>query len=400
MIIKASCTNADCGLSLSIPVVEGGVLPTLDSHCKKCSSIVVVDSAVGNDEQQVSRKIPTAPSNSRAAHLIEYMKHFKNHPSKQTETSHFTGQFLSGFINRITPMFILVQLLDKLEQDGSPTELKHVIENWSLISQDIKEALIVKETTYSIRRGQRLSDGFPTSNPDKDGPMRIFLRNVLGCDFERLMKNRGYLQTLGIIEVIDSSTLSLTTKAEGILKLPDLVELVLNQNPIDNNGINWIPREVSGQIIDALFSIMPGERYWVLEILQSIRDGATDTYGWNSNQYAHEIVYSIAQGNTDDQNSRWIHVDGTPLFDHYYQRGLRFKADRSRKAKDKVKNPEEFAVYRLTNHINSNLGGLLGRAKELGLIFPIKVGREINFQLTEFGSKILEQYSTTMEEEQ
>ena len=53
MIINATCTNKDCGLSLSIPIIAGAVLPTLDSYCKKCSSIVVVDVDTKYSEQKV-----------------------------------------------------------------------------------------------------------------------------------------------------------------------------------------------------------------------------------------------------------------------------------------------------------------------------------------------------------
>ena len=46
----------------------------------------------------------------------------------------------------------------------------------------------------------------------------------------------------------------------------------------------------------------------------------------------------------------------------------------------------------MATNINSTLGGLLGRMKELGLIYPIRVGVVKNVQITPFGEKILSEY--------
>ena len=53
---------------------------------------------------------------------------------------------------------------------------------------------------------------------------------------------------------------------------------------------------------------------------------------------------------------------------------------------------EDFASNRMATNINSTLGGLLGRMKELGLIYPIRFGAIKNVQITPFGEKILSEY--------
>ena len=409
MIINATCTNKDCGLSLSIPIIAGAVLPTLDSYCKKCSSIVVVDVDPKYSEQKIvkneaSKKGEKHRTSSRSGttQKPKWMDSFENdYLSNTGNNNDEPNQFLSGFINRITPMISLVQMMGKSNAVNEPIHLDDLLADWSVFSQLTKEDLVDRETSLSIGRGQRLSDGFPTSDTAKQGPMKIFLRNVLGCDGRRMVGGTGCLQTTGIVELIDHKTIKLTAKATPIIEMPDLVEVIMGEEPMLISGeVRWIPTELSAQIIDILFSLMPGEKQWVFDILRTMQNDSTEHFGWDSNTYARDIVEDIMNGKQTIQGSRWVHHDGTPLFLHYYERGVRFKADRSRKPKHKVKNPEEFADYRLTNHINSNLGGLLGRLKELGLIYPIKVGRKINFQLTGFGSKILEEYSTEMEEEQ
>ena len=42
-------------------------------------------------------------------------------------------------------------------------------------------------------------------------------------------------------------------------------------------------------------------------------------------------------------------------------------------------------------HINSTLGGALGRMKELGLIYPQRIGLTKNFLISDLGKKILEE---------
>ena len=52
-----------------------------------------------------------------------------------------------------------------------------------------------------------------------------------------------------------------------------------------------------------------------------------------------------------------------------------------------------FAEERLRKNINAALGGLFGRLKELGLIYPIGIGITKNYALTEQGERFLEQFS-------
>ena len=82
----------------------------------------------------------------------------------------------------------------------------------------------------------------------------------------------------------------------------------------------------------------------------------------------------------------------------YLEKGYKFSLDKKRKAKKRVHNPELFAQERLLSHVNSTLGGLLSRLKELGLIHPLRVGRAKNFLLTEFGKRIITNHITDRSE--
>jgi hypothetical protein len=48
--------------------------------------------------------------------------------------------------------------------------------------------------------------------------------------------------------------------------------------------------------------------------------------------------------------------------------------------------------YKMRSHINGALSGALGRMKELGLIHPVRVGRNKNFKATDFGGEILDDH--------
>ena len=48
----------------------------------------------------------------------------------------------------------------------------------------------------------------------------------------------------------------------------------------------------------------------------------------------------------------------------------------------------DHSYNRLESHINGQLGGLLGRLKEMGVIYPVKFGRKKNFMATHRASWI------------
>jgi len=53
---------------------------------------------------------------------------------------------------------------------------------------------------------------------------------------------------------------------------------------------------------------------------------------------------------------------------------------------------KEVAHNRMVKNINSTLGGLLGRSKELGLIYPVRSGLVKNVRITKFGKERLAIY--------
>ena len=112
---------------------------------------------------------------------------------------------------------------------------------------------------------------------------------------------------------------------------------------------------------------MPDEYSWLIHILSEISDA--DSIGWDSNRYA-EI--SVQREIHDRGTPRWTYSDTTTMWQRYVDIGHKYKSDkkRNKKRKNPVTDPESFASDRLLKHINSTLGGLLGRMKEMGLIPP------------------------------
>ena len=65
----------------------------------------------------------------------------------------------------------------------------------------------------------------------------------------------------------------------------------------------------------------------------------------------------------------------------------RYLENAKRKGK---RNPEILAADKMETNINSTLGGIIGRMKELGIVRPVRSGSVKNLLITEFGSRIID----------
>ena len=398
--INLTCSENTCQHTLSLPIVTGGMLPALDPYCRKCDSIYIITSFEA-EVKSVSKTESTQTNSKFRIPKVQIsnveITRFENFTVAIGEGGH---NIFTGFVNRITPLFVLTQMIGDIQSNGS-ADLESVIVNWHKTSDSIRNHLRTHEDSLGAGRGERLSDGFPSADPLADGPMKISLRNALGTNGRYLLENRGWLQKLGLVERIDSTTLCLTELSQKVMDMPDLRKVLLEATPQVQGDqpplVVFIPEKVAEQILDLLAELMPDEFAFVIDILQQINqeDGVL---GWNSNNYAPMIVDQSLKGQF---HSRWMHHDGTtPLLEMYLNKGYKFKADKKRKGKSKIRDPEEFATNRLLKHVNSTLGGQLSRLKELGLIYPVRVGREKNFHLTDFGSRILAVHSQEQEAEE
>jgi len=262
-------------------------------------------------------------------------------------------------------------------------------------SSEIRDNLRRIEENLGIGRGQRLSDGFPSSNPEKLGPRNIALRNLFGTDGEKITAGSGLLQKIGVLKVsknIPNTFIVGEPGARLIGVLDEPVNIHLRSKGLAPTGIYgthpqlpvFFTADNAIGMLKAVFEMMPDEEAWAMHILRTIRDHAGKN-GWDSNVYASSMAALLLDGAGDQ--GRWRKSSGLSLAEHYIDLGKR----------KKEKSPRDFAKERLTNNINSALGGLFGRLKELGLIYPIADGPRKNVALTDVGASFIEEYEEVIQ---
>ncbi len=378
-----------CSTTLSFPLVEGSVLPSMDPVCRVCNGILLIDS-FSTTQKNHSNFVEVANSDMTSSISSKIITTDKN-------TSSGGREIFTGFVNRLTPIFVLAQLIVKEQGNDQKVSLESVINSWKNNSQKIREHLQLLEGELKIGRGERLSDGFPTNDLDREGPMQICLRNLLGTDGRYMLEGRGWLQIMGIVERVDANTLRIAEKASLIGEIPDLQTILFDVKPtiIGDHPklVVFIPKKEAKQLLAVISKLLPDEYSWMMHILEQIKDASELPEGWNSNKYAEIEMNACANG---QGHARWDHWNGETLYRHYMETGSK-RLMKNKTLKKKFNNPEEFAIDRLIKHINSTLGGLLSRLKEIGLIHPVRIGREKNFKITQFGLETLA--SQTSEQE-
>jgi len=363
----------------------GGMYPNVESICKKCENGLLLVREIQLKSAKISDNLSVS-NLTLTHHKVSTTKNMKIAPKEINEIikndSPGGNQILTSFHNRISTIVVLVQLMDEIANKDRVLNVSSLIEQFNSTSNEIKEHLKNVEEKLGVKRGEKLSDGYPEYNESNPGPMRIAHRNIIGTDGEHILFKRGVIQQMGLVEAISTTEFRLTEKADRFINLPCLKsELLQLQDPqlisLHPKLPNYFKEDTSVEILSILFDIMPDERDWATHILEIIAEETKlSENGWNSNHYAFNESTNCADGQC---HSRWSTHDGQTLFEKYKERAIR---QRKRSA-------ETHAADRLEKFINGSLGGLLSRMKELGLIIPVRIGNTKNFKITPLGKEVL-----------
>lgn len=377
--VTVKCTNVECMNTMVVPFVVDSVYPSIGAICAVCNGGMLVITKILTPGVQTNRAIK-----SQHPELAEELEIFE----QVIEDGHYLGgpNVLTAFQNRISPMIVILQLMKEHEDNEGKIHFQELRRLFIETSTDIFKHLNDEvESHMNVRRGQKLSDGFPPVS--KEVPLRIVMKNIIGIDEERIFLNRGLLQSLGLIKVIGRDHLQLTERTQVFTDLPNIHQYLTtrtNLGTVSSNPVlpEYYEEDLALSILDALFSVAEDQKAWALHILHKLsksEDEDSETYSWDSNTYAWEEVLRIESGKP---HPRWIHQSGIPLYEKYLEQGRRQGKDSS----------ENHASSRLEKHINGKLGSLLSLFKELGLVQPISVGNTKNYSITPRGMLLLKNY--------
>ena len=379
MLVGLQCNS--CQIEMTIPILIGGSYPNIDTLCSKCGNgfmlvnkITAEKGIVENNMMLTNDKYTIIDGQNR----LRVMANAKDNGGRN---------ILTAFHNRISTVVVIVQLMFEIE-DNKLVDLKQLIHEFNRTSSQLKYKLQHLEDYLGVKRGEKLSDGFPEYNEMHNGPMKIVHRNIIGTDGERILHGRGLLQEIGLVKAHDGiePSFELTEKAENFATLRPLKRYFDQLNEpelisIQPNLPKYIDDETSLIIADIIFQLMPDEKQWTLHILEMISQASKELeFGWDSNDYAASEAENCVNGHC---HARWTTKTGDTLYNKYMRRAI----------KQKKRSPKSHAADRLEKFINGALGSLLSRMKELGFIIPIRVGNTKNFRITSLGEQVLARYS-------
>ena len=124
--------------------------------------------------------------------------------------------------------------MDEIADEDRVLSVSKLVEEFNSISNQIRGHLKNVEEKLGVKRGEKLSDGYPEYNESNLGPMRIAHRNIIGTDGEHILFKRGIIQQMGLVEVVANSTTEfrLTERADPFINLPCLKsELLQLEDP-------------------------------------------------------------------------------------------------------------------------------------------------------------------------
>ena len=370
-----SCTNPECGTSVQINHLVGATPPNARDICTSpnCNASMVLDRILVKTENEGDEIIVVAPDLRRVASVAKTLA--KNNTSR-INNSPGGENILKAFTNRFATGLVILDISREIAEEDGIVELKEFLDAFTETSFRIKDHLRTIEDEFGISRGERLSDGFPVMS----GPMKIALKAWIGCTGEDLVRNRGLLMELGALERVNARQFRIVENG-AFSQLPNVKQMLIESDkPERTFGENkpylgvFLPARVSTEIISQIQVHIPDEFHHMMYVLSLIKSSSNEEDGWDSNFYALQEIDNILNGNG---HPRW----GDRY--EYYCHLARRKGEH---------HPEDFASNRMVTNINSTLGGLLGRMKELGLIYPIRSGTVKNVQITPFGEKILFEY--------
>lgn len=377
--IQISCMQEDCDSWMSIPLSLGNTIPQIPHMCFGCNSSLMIITKFDTHGQKLA-PIANTPI------YAELMDGTIDLPKQ--DQSQGGPDILPSFINRWATVFVMIEEINEIvESTGVDIiDIQQILTNFSDTSFDLHENLVKLEESHKIGRGERLSDAFPI----REGPKNITFRNILGVNSNGLVPNRGLLQKIGFIDFINQDQFRVRASGERSYSEISSVKNLLNYISLDGLStdqrilgeyprlIVYYPEDLTRDIVNLVKLINPDEYYWMLHLLSMI-DKATSKdpdFGWDSNTYASDRTENCSGG--------LCHIRWDKKWQKYLQQG------ESRKSRRKIRNAEDFAKDRLMMHINSTLGGALGRMKELGLIYPQRIGLTKNFLISDLGKKILD----------
>ena len=385
MQILLCCNAPECDTVARIPIHVGAPLPMVEMSCRTCKPGLMVVEALQGFDQTGRAHAPPQSSPSPPPAIMQPVVSEQMLPEIDAPGG---PDFLGSFINRLSPLFVAVEAVALNRVPGDAVSMDKVLAPFKEWSDEIKLNLKRIELQHGIGRGQRLSDGFPSLDPNKGGPLNIALRNLFGSNGKKITKGGGILQQMGVLEYENATTYVVgenalkfagmfPTPLHGILGAPELKPLgIVGDNP---PMLAFFDEETAASMLNLVFELVPDEKAWALHILETMKTHS-DENGWNSNTYAQNMALYLNNG--AGHQDRW-QKNGRPLAEYYRDLGER----------KKEKSPSWFAEERLRKNINAALGGLFGRLKELGLIYPIGIGITKNYALTEQGERFLEQFS-------
>ena len=381
--ILLCCNAPECNTEARIPIHVGAPLPMVEMSCRTCKPGLMVVEALQGFDQTSRAHAPPQSSPPPPPAIVQPVVSEQMLPKIDALGG---PDFLGSFINRLSPLFVAVEAVTLNRVPGNTVSMDKVLTPFKEWSHEIKLNLKRIELQHGIGRGQRLSDGFPSLDPNKGGPLNIALRNLFGSNGKKITKSGGILQQMGVLEYENATTYVVgenalkfagmfPTPLHGILGSPELKPLgIVGDNP---PMLAFFHEKTAASMLDLVFELVPDEKAWALHILQTMKTHSGEN-GWNSNTYAQNMARYLING--AGHQGRW-QKNGLPLAEYY--RGLG--------ARKKEKSPGLFAEERLKKNISAALGGLFGRLKELGLIYPIGVGITKNYALTVFGQRFLDE---------
>ena len=406
--VRVSCNNKLCDLVMDLPFFESSAIPDVKSQCVKCSSGILTVSALtpfdfqSSKKSHVSKLIPKGTqvfqdNNSTGMKRDAVGKHpiyTSINPDYKNNSPGGSHTLLTAFYNRYATGLVIMDVLRRMaggDNKGGTVDVSDFLIEFGKTSQKLKVHLREIEGKHKIGRGERLSDAFPSSNSKGKGPMKIALKSWIGCYRGELKIDGGILMKIGILECKDAHTIVVTEYERNLSDLPSIEEHLLSSTkPFEMFGDSrpylgcFYSPTISNLLLDKIEDILCDEYHHMMYVLGMI-EKADGPNGWNSNFYAFLESDLLVAGKG---HPRW-----GDRYKQYLQTARRYSVRNEDHAKQQEQQEQQVAAHhRMVKNINSTLGGLLGRSKELGLIYPVRSLSVKNVRITKFGKERLAIY--------
>lgn len=285
---------------------------------------------------------------------------------------------ISGFVNRWSPMILIVQVMADMMKSNVELYGEEVLGRFTETSISYRKALRQIEIRHKIPRGSRLSDGFPDGD---EKSIRRFARTYMGADPSKgsFTEGSGLGQEMGLVTLHyekDGDDESLKLKLTEIgsealkIKLHREPSLEIESHKAAGAGEVTLPRWMEEKDISRIFQIIEArsnaEYLWIKFLLQRIDASVRGLT--ISDLVGTEIERELTEGKI----KRW------------FERGS--DIDMVTNMNNENVSREEMEK-RLEKKIIATIPGTLSRMKELSLIFQFKRARQTFYKATKSGRK-------------